>query len=263
MEPLPAPDSDEELTAYLDGELGSNARDALDRRLASEPALRARLAALETGRPPSEPFDILLDAAPVERLEAMLAATTTPTPSRPARSPRGVFLQAIAAAIALVVLGGAIGFLLARSVTPVNVAEVPNWRAVVADYVALYTPDTFALAPSDPEAYAARLKALGDGLGLALAPDTVALPGLDLRGALLLKYDGKPLGQVAYLSSEYGPVAFCIIRNGRDDAPPAFEERQGKNVVFWNRDGRGYLVIGAVPRESLETFAETLASRVS
>ncbi len=49
------------------------------------------------------------------------------------------------------------------------------------------------------------------GSGSTLDPQTVALPGLDLKGAILFQYDGKPLGQVAYLSTEYGPVAFCII----------------------------------------------------
>jgi hypothetical protein len=58
-------------------------------------------------------------------------------------------------------------------------------------------------------------------------------------------------------------VAFCIIANGRPDAPPAFEEREGRNIVFWNRDGRGFMIIGTVPREALEDIAATLDSRFS
>ena len=198
--------------------------------------------------------------APIGRLETMLEAAD----ARPART-WGSFggLRALAAAIVLLILGGAIGFGLSRGLAPTEVAEAPSWRAVVADYVSLYTPDTFALAPADPEAYAPRLKIVGDGLGLDLAPETVALAGLDLKGAILFHYDGKPLGQVSYLSTEYGPVAFCIIKNGRDDAPLAFEERRGMNVAFWNDGGRGYLIIGAMPRDALAPLAETLASRVS
>ncbi len=172
-------------------------------------------------------------------------------------------LRALAAAIVLLILGAAAGFGIARTIAPTEVAELPGWRSVVADYVALYTPETFALAPADPAAYAPRLKVVGDGLGLDLAPETVALPGLDLKGAILFHYDGKPLGQVSYLSTEYGPVAFCIIKNGREDAPLAFEERRGMNVVFWNSAGRGYLIIGTLPRDRLEALADTLASRVS
>ncbi len=35
------------------------------------------------------------------------------------------------------------------------------------------------------------------------------------------------------------------------------------NIVFWNAGGRGYLVIGTMPREQLEAYAETLKTRVS
>jgi len=259
-EPQTAPTLDEELTAYLDGELDAAARAALEARLAADSTLRAELEMLRSGRPPAEPFDLILDIAPIDRLERMLEAAVK---SRaPPRSSFGE-IRAIAAAIVLLVLGGAVGYGIARTFAPTEVAELPGWRSVVADYVALYTPETFALAPTDPAAYAPRLKVVGDGLGLDLAPDTVALPGLDLKGAILFHYDGKPLGQVSYLSTEYGPVAFCIIKNGREDAPLAFEERRGMNVVFWNSAGRGYLIIGTMPRDNLESLAGTLASRVS
>jgi anti-sigma factor RsiW len=260
MERDDIPINDEMLTAYLDGELEAGDRPTVEAHLEADEALRARLETLRTGRPPAEPFDLILDMAPIDRLEKMLEAADRPAP-RSWSSFGG--LRALAAAIVLLVLGGAVGFFVAKEVAPTEVAETPNWRAVVADYVALYTPDTFALAPADPEAYAPRLKVVGDGLGIALAPDTVTLPGLDLKGAILFEYDGKPLGQISYLSTEYGPIAFCIIKNGREDAAPAFEERRGKNVVFWNSGGRGYLVIGAVPREQLETLAGTLAGKVS
>ena len=259
-EPDRAPTPDEEITAYLDGELDGIARGALEGRLAADAALRAELEMLRSGRPPAEPFDLLLDIAPIDRLEKMLEAAEA-APSRTWSGFGG--LRALAAAIVLLVLGGAIGFGLARTVAPTEVAEVAGWRSVVADYVALYTPETFALAPADPAAYAPRLKVVGDGLGLDLDPDMVALPGLDLKGAILFHYDGKPLGQVSYLSTEYGPVAFCIIKNGREDTPLAFEERRGMNVVFWNSAGRGYLIIGTMPRDNLESLAGTLASRVS
>jgi anti-sigma factor RsiW len=38
--------------------------------------------------------------------------------------------------------------------------------------------------------------------------------------------------------------------------------REGFNVVYWNDDGRGYLVIGKAPRSVLEAYAGTLAPRV-
>jgi anti-sigma factor RsiW len=258
-DPLPPAGHDEELTAYLDGELAAGPVAALEARLAAEPALRERLEQLRRGRPFPSAYDAVLDMAPIDRLTAFLDAAAH-APVRP-RSSFGA-LRAVAAGIMLVAAAG-IGYGVARLTAPAEVVETHNWRDAVADYVALYTPETFALAPTDPEAHAPRLAQVGEGLGLDLTPDAVAIPGLSLRGATLFHYDGKPLGQVAYLSTEFGPVAFCIIRNGRPDAGLTFEERHGLNVVFWNAGGLGYLVIGTVPQAPLEAMAATLSARIS
>ena len=253
------PGLDEALTAYLDGELPAAAAAELEARLAGDAAAQERLEVLRRGRPPAEAFDAVLEMAPVDRLEGMLEAAGRSAPPR-----HGSFgaLRAVAAGLMLIAAAG-LGYTLARVTAPTEVAEAPNWRAMVADYVSLYTPETLAMAPPDPASNAHRLKLVGDGLGVDLTPDGVALPGLDLRGALLFQYDGKPLGQVSYLSTEHGPVALCIIRNGKPDAPPAFEERRGLNIVFWNSGGLGYLVIGAIPKETIETMAGSLAARIS
>lgn len=256
-EPDTPPGLDEELTAYLDGELAAETAAALAARLESDTALRDRLEHLRRGRPAAEAFDLVLAMAPDDRLAALLDSAEAA--HRPRRSSFGG-LRAMAAGIMLVAAVG-IGYGVARLTAPAE--EVYTWRDVVADYVALYTPETFALAPSDPAAYAPRLAQVGEGLGLDLTPEAVALPDLALRGAALFHYDGKPLGQVMYLSTEHGPIAFCIIRNGRPDAAAAFEEKHGLNVVFWNSDGLGYLVIGTMPRETLEAMAETLSARIS
>jgi anti-sigma factor RsiW len=250
---------DEELTAYLDGELAADAAAALAARLEADATLRDRLEFLRRGRPPAAAFDLVLAMAPDDRLAALLdAAERAPTTRRNSFGA----IRAVAAAIMLVAAVG-MGYGVARLTAPVEVAETHTWRDVVAEYVSLYTPETFALAPSDPAAYAPRLAQVGEGLGLDLTPEAVALPDLSLRGAALFHYDGKPLGQVVYLSTDHGPIAFCIIRNGRPDAPPAFEEKEGLNVVFWNTGGLGYLVIGTPPQATLEAMAETLSARVS
>src|SRR5689334_11603639 len=136
-EPDHTPTLDEDITAWLDGEIDDARRAALETRLATDDAARARVETLRAGRPPAEPFDLLLDMAPVDRLVAMIDASARPAP-RTWSSFGG--LRALAAAVLLLILGGAIGFGLSRTLAPTEVAEVPGWRAVVADYVALYTP---------------------------------------------------------------------------------------------------------------------------
>jgi hypothetical protein len=68
--------------------------------------------------------------------------------------------------------------------------------------------------------------------------------------------------QLAYLSPESGPLALCIIANGRPDEGIAFEMREGFNIVFWTDKGRGYMLIGKAPRAALEAYAGTLQTRV-
>ena len=46
-------------------------------------------------------------------------------------------------------------------------------------------------------------------------------------------------------------------------AAPAFEKREGYNIVFWTKAGRGYMLIGRAPQAELEAFAGDLAGRIS
>ncbi len=259
--------TDAALVAYLDGELGAAERSALEARLAAEPRLKARLDLLAAGGLAStEEFDLLLAAAPTERLSAALAGVEATHTAGQARSSGGPWRMLAAAAI-LAVAGGLAGFLVARFVPPppaaIVEAEAPNWRAVVAEYLTLYTRDTLAVIPDDGALRANELAEVGNRLSLALTPQKVSLPDLALKRAQLFQFNGMPLAQIAYLSADDGPVAFCIIANGKPDAPAAFEERLGQNIVFWTKDGRGYMIIGKVPRATLEGLAATLDSRVS
>ena len=252
------------LTAYIDGELPADERAALDGRLAREPDLAARLAALEqSSRDFAGAFDLLLAEAPTARLSALLAEAGEQ--ARPA-SRRGWRPAAIAAAIALFVLGAGAGYLVPLAtglVQPVPVAESPNWRQAVADYMGMMTPETLAIIANDPAALAGELTRVGDRLSVALTPDRLALPDSALKRASLYDFHGKPLAQLAYLSPADGAFAFCIIANGKPDGAVAFEQREGFNIVFWNRNGIGYMVIGKAPRATLEAFAGDLQAQVS
>jgi hypothetical protein len=148
---------------------------------------------------------------------------------------------------------------------PVEVAEQPppGWRQVVAEYLVLTTADSLAVIPESPAMLADEVAAVGSKLALELTPDKLALPHVYLKRAQLLEFRGMPLALIAYLSREAGPVAFCIIANGQPDAELAFEEREGSNIVFWTKDGRGYMLVGKVPRETLEALASDLAAKVS
>ncbi len=257
--------SDEVLVAYRDGELGAEESARLEARLAGDATLTARLDTL--GPAPArfaEAFEPLLAAAPDERLNAKLAAALGEHATAPAWT-RRPSLRVVAAAVVVFAVGAAAGYLAPVAVRPrppQEAATQPNWREAVAGYQSLITSDSMAVISDDPATIGKELTAIGGKLSLDLSPAKLTLPDLDLKRVELFDYLQRPLAQIAYLSSD-GPIAFCIIANGRPDEASAFEQRDGFNIVYWNKGGRGYLVIGHAPRVRLETLAGELAERVS
>lgn len=255
-------DDDVLLTAWLDGELPADERARVDRRLAAEPALAARLEHLRGGvRPLAAACDALLDAAPTDRLNGSLAAALARRQdAHPAPRVMSRWWLAAAAAIVLFAVGATAGYV-AHMLTP---PPYKGWRQVVAEYHALISPETLAVMREDPAALTAELSAVGERLSLDLTPERLALPDADLRRVQLYDYSGRPLAQFVYLSAASGPVALCIIANGREDEPPEYEEREGSRIVYWSNGGLGYLLIAKdATREELEQYASDVARQVS
>ncbi|HVZ13147.1 MAG TPA: anti-sigma factor [Bauldia sp.] len=251
---------DDALTAYLDGELDQATRAALEARMLSEPALKVRLDQLARGgRPFGAAYAALLAAAPEAQLQARLADVIAEHRASRGRGNWWRWAIAVAAAIVIFIAGGGAGYLLVPRLSP---PAQPGWRQVVAEYQGLMTSETLAAIPDDRSVVAAEVSAAGGKLALALTPDKLALPDADLKRAEILDFRGKPLVQLAYLTPDSGPVALCIIANGRPDEAQAFEMREGFNIVFWTDNGRGYMLIGKAPRDRLEAYAETLAPKV-
>ena len=287
MPPAQVSPTDEELVAYLDGELAQEARAALARTIASRHDVQQRLLELSGGaRPFREAFAPLLDAAPRERLDAMLARLAIPQPvpsealpspsapsladsRRPGLSRLAVGLGALAAAVLLFVAGAGTGVAWLSDLAPLQ-ALLPasdheaeeDWREAVAQYLTLYTPETLASIPEDADLRRRELATVGARLGLALPPETVALPGLPLKRAQIFAYDERPLGQVGYLDPSSGPLALCIT-TGAGAGPALREERrQGFNIVFWDTGRHRLMLIGRAPFERLRALASLLADRL-
>jgi anti-sigma factor RsiW len=244
------------LTAYLDGELGAEARAALERRLAAEPALKARLDGLASATDGlAAAYQALSAVAPRERLETFVARATV------LRRPRwlpGRAALSMAAAIVVFILGAVV----ARLIPLAPVHGDLNWRQAVAEYQGFTNTETLAAIPDVPQVLDTELKTISGRLAVSLSPDKLTLPDATLKRADLFTFGGRPLVQLAYLTAGEGPVAFCIIPSDKPDATAQFETRDGFNVVFWNDDGRAYMLIGAAPRATLERYAGLLQARV-
>ncbi|HVB89438.1 MAG TPA: anti-sigma factor [Beijerinckiaceae bacterium] len=263
--------TDAELTAFLDGELPNDRRAAVERRLQQDSLARERLALLERGaRPFQAAFDVILDAAPNERLKAMLSKLPSAPASVRRRSRLSRIVSAAAAALALFGVGLAAGhWVYPRSASegrPRTEAEgtaPENWRQTVAEYFRLQSPATLAAIPDDARTRRAELAAAASRLGLALSQGRLALPDLVLKRAELFVFKGMPLAEILYFDPQGGPMALCIIANGKPDAGLRSERREGMNVVYWQQKKRGFLLIGRTRSALLRQRAKTIAGRLS
>jgi anti-sigma factor RsiW len=261
-------DEDTLLVAFIDGELDEAARCALEARLTADPDLRERLARmLSGGRPFAPAFRALLDDAPVERLRSTLAAIVDVYEQRQMPVRRyGMRARQLAAAAAIILFCAG---LIAGRYGPRWPARSPematatsdreeDWRQAVAEYMTLYTTDTFATEPASQEK---QLVALGSKIDLALTPQRVALANLQFKGAQIFAFQGAPLGQLGYVDPSTGPVLFCIIRNSESDAAMKAQQLGGFAVASWARGGRGYMLIGRLPTDQTAELAQSLEKR--
>ena len=246
---------DADLIALIDGELDEIRERALRDRIAADASLRQRYETLRDQRAViGAALDSLLPEAPVERLRAFIPAEAPP---RPAPRFGGLALRELAA-------GLAIGFALAAALTAFLISRgtaEDDWRSAVVAYMALYTNETFAHIAADGGARAQELQAVGARVGAKLTPESVVLPGLSLRTAFILAYDEKPLGEVVQTNSNGAPVLFCVIADRAADAPLKSERRDGFSLASWSRNGKGYLVIAALPETQVADYARVLETR--
>lgn len=255
--------SDEMLTAFIDGELDAEETAKIETLIDGNPSVAERFDRLSRADLPyGAAFEPLLEAAPVDRLQAMLLAI----PSAKAQTlqvqgmGRRGFLGAAAACLVAGIVADRAFITFDRRLN--RPGEGEEWRAVVAEYIELYTPDTLSAPAGDRAAQLAELDQVGSKIGLSLSPETIALSGADFRRAQVLEYDGKPLAQLAYLDKD-GPMALCIVESDRGVAEPDMESRRGMNVVYWSTKDHAFMLIGHATADRMKAVADDVRARLS
>ncbi|MVV47388.1 transcriptional regulator [Pseudomonas sp. PB120] len=247
--------SDELLVAYLDDQLDTEQRASVDAAISRDSMLNLRLQWLaRSSLPFNQAFDELTRQAPVDRLQSML--DTLPSPERPQMNRRW-FLAAAATLVASGVLADRL-FLGWQSSQEQN-----NWRGLVADYMALYVPQTLEHLPSDDAAQQAQLRTIDSRLGLNLLPAKLALPRPEFKRAQILEYEGVAIAQISYLDPVHGPMALCVTRSSTGSRDFAQERRHGMNIVYWADVDHAWMLIGHNPTAELEDMAKLLRGRLS
>lgn len=246
--------SDEDLTAFLDGEAEGDLATRIDAALSSDAQLVARLEGL---------------VIPVDDIRAAFAVGELAPPSEPTL-PAQMGLSHMASHMAMaasVVLALGIGALGGYSLKPdvaaptSVVAANKGWIAAVASYQALYATETLAGKFQAPEQTEETLAGFEGRIGVDLAAAT-DVQGLDFKRAQILSYNGKPLMQMAYLDDGGVPFALCVIGTGKDARAMKDQMAEGLAASSWIADGVGYLVIGGDDPALTRAYADAFRAQL-
>lgn len=268
--PIP---SDEELTAFIDGELEEEHRARLLALMERDPAVAARVEHLSRASLPfGEAFQPLLDSAPTADLQRRLDGMSAPPVAANAAVPltRRRLFGAIAASVAAGVLGDRMVVRLFGTGDGDDFADDDSgpdrerhWHGVVAQYMGLYTRETLGGSTPGRDAQSAQLAALNRPLNLSLTPEAVEVAGADFRRAQILSYDDMPLAQITYLDPRSGPLALCILRRPGTVQGVEQELRGGLSIAYWTGPDHAALLIGRLPPQELTAKAEAVRGRLA
>ena len=234
--------SDEDLTAYLDGEINAGRARDIESALDRDPLLRERLDALDV------PVNLLKVAADPQHIGAPEFPLQHIASRR--RANGWVLLAAGIGAGFLVGIGGS---LLASHYT------APHWIDVVASYQSLYVPETIAAARQSEADLEVALSAIEQDFDLDLSRIREA-DGLELRRVQRLGFEGNQLMQIAFRSPTGEAIALCIMRSGEDDYGIRSGNLEGMAASHWAADGTGFLLIGGDNTALIERSAEHFRS---
>lgn len=237
--------SDEEITAFLDGEATAELAAQIEARLETDAELTERLTNLSLPKDALRAaFDQVLPMAP--RLPASLLE-----PASNANRWRVAMVAGVALLAGLLIGVGGLRWTSQPS---------DSWLQAVAVYQSLYVPQTVALAEGQ-SADRQKLAALSDEIALDLTP-LGDLQSLSFRRAQLLGFEGTPLVQIVFATERGTPIALCILPMTGAEKPLEFSTLAGLSAANWSTGSHGILLIGGTDDDLIEHVARQLEGRV-
>jgi anti-sigma factor RsiW len=232
---------EEDLQAYVDGQLDAARRAEVEAWLAANPAEQARMEELQKQNAMLHAlFDPVLT-------EPVPLAMQRKAPSR-WKMPQLRF----AAAVGWMVLGG--GKDAAKSVAPLALAQ----QAAIAHVV--YTPEVLHPVEVGAAQEAHLVKWLSKRLGADVKAPQLGAVGYELVGGRLLPSNSGPAAQFMYQDARGQRLTLYVRTDAQEQHETAFRYAQeGKVGVFYWLDGSlGYALSGELERQQLLRVAEAV-----
>jgi anti-sigma factor RsiW len=275
------------LMAYVDGELPPRERDEVEKQMAASPEVAEvaeRVALFEASRLPYREAFAHQKLPPVpERLTKSIEAMTCAQTARPANrnpnepvahhdkqlppsAPLRSRLRVAPAWVAVAFIagacftGGVLRFAPSLSGAPSTLvaANAAPWVQAVVGYQQLYSRETLAQPVADVESV---VEAIRREDGLAVRIPDLREAGLTFKRVQRLRFQGRPLIQIAYLPEKGAPVALCIIKQVQPDQPIASQRIADMNVVTWRQSELAYALVGDSSGVDLTALGKQISDR--
>jgi anti-sigma factor RsiW len=244
--------SEADLHAYLDGVLSEERLGEVENFLASNLQEQARLRAYqEQNRLLHACFDPVL-AEPIPARWQI--------PMRRWRFP----VQALAAALAWIVIGGLLGWFLRGAITGRAAKEIDFARQAALAH-AVYTPEVRHPVEVTAEQEEHLVRWLSKRLGGTLKVPHLVDLGYELVGGRLLPGDQGPVAQFMYQEASGKRLTLYVKTDPSAERETAFQySQQGKVAVFYWLDRRlSYALSGEMPKDDLLRVANAIYQRLN
>jgi anti-sigma factor RsiW len=239
----------QDLHAYVDGQLAPEARQRVEARLAADPQAQRQ----------AEDYAAIRDG-----LRALYGPVLNePVPVRLARPPHPrrwlMPLAAMAASLALLVVGGLVGVQVERSyLSPLAGSESLAREAAMA--YAVYTPEVRhpVEVPGDQEQHL--VSWLTKRLGTPVRAPRLDALGFELLGGRLLASNDGPGALLMYEDTHGRRVILyaCLNEDKEQNTALRFSREEGVSVFYWLEGPLSYAVAGDLDRPGLLTLAEAV-----
>lgn len=255
------------LSAYRDGELPEEEARVIESLLADDPHVQAEYdAILRADAAVARAFaSMLKDPVPVALARAVNSAAT---PAQPAPAPAANTAQAprwgmgLAAALALLAIGGAGGAFLSRSFDPSQ--QAVGWLDHVAEYHLVYASQKRHLVEVPASDLAHLQTWLSETTKVDFVVPDLTASGLTFQGARLLVASGKPVAQLMYTDKQGQVIAVCFMAGGDAALGEALSPFDTQHIgtldmVSWKSNDATYVVVGPHGTPGLDVLAKEAA----
>lgn len=251
MTRLNKPVGDDDLTAYVDGELLGERRAFIEQWLKQHPhELRRVQADQQIKQRLVKTLASLADSSLPDQLRVKQIRTDR-------NQRRAVSIQRMAAVFAIVAVSGGAGWLL-RGAAPYALTDQVNVGIALAAHN-VFVPEKLHPVEVSADAQDHLGTWLGNRIGKPVSVPDLSAQGLQLLGGRLLPGEGgQPAGQLMYETTTGERVTLFLQRGVGGETTFAFAQEKGLGTLAWRSPELAYILTGAVEKDELLRIAHAV-----